>query len=56
MTIFTNENLYVNSKLKILQIDISTQLTKKIWGIQYMEYVLVQETFPLHIPQYIPLQ
>ena len=36
MTVFTNENLYMNSWLKILQIDISIQLTKKIWGIQYL--------------------
>ena len=34
--IFTNENLYMNSILKILQIDLSTQLTSRIWGIQYL--------------------
>ena len=46
MTVFTNEILYVNSWLKILQIDINTQLTKKIWGIPYLWPYPGQEAFP----------
>ena len=47
VTTLTNGNLYMNSNLKILQIDISTQLTKKIRGIPYLLPSPGQEAVPL---------
>ena len=48
ISVFTNENSLCELKiLKILQIDISTQLTKKIRGIPYLLPSPGQEAFLL---------
>ena len=57
ITVFTNEILYVNSWFKILQIDLSTQLTSNRFGESNTCYLSqVQAAFPQkkQISQYFP--